>query len=161
MVLLQGDCRQEGCWMGGKGSQASVGVPARGSHARSLAGSLSCCTFLQLLKGLQREQDQTHPVELAWALGEKVSHTFCPNSTSREVCGCPGAVTDPTEPLSPVPVPSAHPFPAVPSGLCDALQTGGGSTASCLPRCPQHKVLLRRRITLGFKGESRTKNRTL
>lgn len=148
--------------MGGKGSQASVGVPARGSDARSLAGSLSCCTFLQHPKGLQREQDQTHPVELAWALGEEVSHTFCPNSsTSREVCGCPGAVTDPAEPLSPLRFPFAHPFPAVPSGLRDALRTGSSSTASCLPRCPQHKVLLRRRLTLGFKGESHTKNRTL
>lgn len=67
---------------------------ARGSSARSLAGSLSCCTFLQHPKGLQHEQDQTHAGELAWALGEEVSHTLCPNgSISPEACGHPGAGT--------------------------------------------------------------------
>jgi len=69
---------------------------------------------------------------------------------------CPGRAPSPSPPSPP-----AHPSPAVPSGLCDALRTGSGSAASCQPRCPQHKALLRRRIALGFEGESRTKNRSL
>lgn len=115
------------------GAERMCECRVRGSGVRSLAGSLSCCTSLQHPKGLQHEQDQTHPGELAWALGEEVSHTLCPNgSISREVCGHPGAGTAGPRLARAAALPQRSPFPpSPPFPLCPSFPSSSLRPLRC------------------------------
>lgn len=122
----------------------------RGSSGRPLAGSL-----LPAAPQRASSMSRTKPTLVSWPRW----HRCVVIPAGPRLARAAALPQQSPSPIFPLLFPSPHPFPAVPSSLGDALRSGGA--ASCLPRCPQHKVLLRRRTTLGFKGESRTKNRSL
>lgn len=145
-------------WVGGV-HRVKVRVPggSGGDAGQGLSLSLSLLMHLPAApKAVQHEQDQTHPGGLAWE-----RRLLAPSVRTAASAGrCVVTLELPCQ--SPFPLPSPSPLPPCPSrSLCDALRLGSGSAASCRPGCPQHKAFLRRWIPLGFKGESRTKNRSL